>query len=66
MYLATGKGTEGGAPDAVHTQCGYLATSMGKVLCCHLDLSFCAVHVCGCTFLRPQRATAGEGPFPRL
>ena len=45
-----------GAPDVVHTQCGYLVTSIGKVLCCHLDLSSRAGHLCRCTCLGLQRA----------
>ena len=40
----------------MHTRCGYLATSMGKVLCCRLDLSSCTGHLCEGTYLGPQRA----------
>ena len=47
-------GKHGGAPDTARTLRSYLAT-MGKVLCCHLDLSSRTGHLCGCSYLGLQK-----------
>ena len=49
-----------GAFNAALTQCDYLSTSMGKVLCCCLVLSCCALHLCRCTYLESRRARTGQ------
>ena len=46
----------GRAPEAAHAQCGCLATYMGKMLCCRVDLSSRAGHLCGCTYFNRLRA----------
>ena len=40
-----------GAPDVACAQHGYLATSMGEVLCCRLDLSSPTGHLCECSYV---------------
>ena len=49
----------GGARDAAHARRRSVATSTGKVLCCRLDLSSRAGHLCGYTYLGPRGATMG-------